>query len=513
MRTALLAMVCLFGACVTIAGVLWYQNRTRFMGLSLIFAGFGLQSGGVLLIALRGVVPNLLTIGLGNILALLGAYAVLFGLERLVGNVRSRWLDVALLTAYSVMFTWFSFGEVPVTTRVYASSIGLMLVFVRGAWLMFWGVEPRLRPATRYVGITFAGLLVMYGARIVGVATLGEGLEFMQAGSFDVFVIMLTGVAAVTMALLIVLMINNLLDAELKTQQGLLATAFRASPNALVMTRMDGAAVHEVNQAFLDLTGYVREEVIDHPSRDLLLWEHWDDRDEVVRTLQAGGQVRGREFPFRNRHGESIVGMVSAEAVTVDGVEYMLLSIVDVTQRIRMEEEVRDLAMRDQLTGLYNRRGFFTIAEHMVRDAKRRRVRLHVVFLDCDGLKMLNDLRGHEAGDRALVGAAELLRTTFRSADLIARVGGDEFVVCLYEQEEALSDGVLARLSSALDAQRATEPGAWLDLSWGTSVLDPKDDETLDAALAAADERMYRHKSAKRASGATGGLASSQVGR
>ncbi len=513
MRTALLAMVCLFGACVTIAGVLWYQNRTRFMGLSLIFAGFGLQSGGVLLIALRGVVPNLVTIGLGNILALLGAYTVLFGLERLVDSVRSRWVDVALLTVYSVLFTWFSFGVVPVETRVYVSSAALMMVFARAAWFMLWGVEPRLRSTTLHVGITFVGLLAIYGARILGVAILGEGSEFMQAGSFDVFVIMITGVAAVTMALLIVLMINNLLDAELKTQQGLLATAFRASPNALVMTRMDGAAVHEVNQAFLDLTGYAREEVIGRPSRDLLLWERWDDRDEVVRELHAGRSVRGREFGFRNRHGQSLVGMVSGEAVTVDGVEYMLLSIVDVTERIRMEEEVRDLAMRDQLTGLYNRRGFFTIAEHMVRDAKRRGVRLHVVFLDCDGLKVLNDLRGHEAGDRALVGAADLLRATFRSADLIARVGGDEFVVCFYEQDDVVSETVLARLSSALDAQRATEPGAWLDLSWGTSVLDPGDDETLDAVLARADERMYQHKSAKRTSGAAGDLASPQVGR
>lgn len=506
-------MVCLFGACVAIAGALWHQSRARFMGMGLIFAGFVMQSGGVMLIALRDVIPSLLSIGLGNILALLGAYTVLFGLERLAGSARGRLLDLTLLTLYAVLFTWFSFGGVPVRTRVYASSIALMLIFARAAWFLIWGVEPRLRPATRYVGVAFIGLLALYGARIVGVAVLGEGSEFMQAGSFDVVMIMLTAVAAVTIALLIVLMINNLLDAELRTQQGLLATAFRASPNALVMTRTDGAAVHEVNQAFLDLTGYAREEVIGRPTRDLVLWERWNDRDEVVDELHAGRSVRGREFGFRNRHGQSIVGMVSAEAVAVDGVEYMLLSIVDVTERKRMEEEVRDLAMRDQLTGLYNRRGFFTIAEHMVRDAKRRGIRLHVVFLDCDGLKALNDLRGHEAGDRALVGSADLLRTTFRSADLIARVGGDEFVVCFYEQDDVMSEGVLARLSEALDAQRTTEPGAWLDLSWGTLVLDPTSGDTLDTALARADERMYRHKTAKRSSGAPGDLASSQVGR
>lgn len=507
MRTALLAMVCLFGACVTIAGVLWHQNRTRFKGMSLIFAGFLTQCLGILVIALRGVLPNLLTIGMGNILALLGAYGVLLGLERLVGCARTRWLDAALLVAYSALFVWFSLGGVAVETRVYASSIALMAVFARAAWLMLAGVEPWLRHSTRYVGLAFVALFGVYGARIFGVWLLGEGSDFMQAGSFDVVIIMLTGVAAVTMALLIVLMINDLLDTELQTQQGLLATAFRASPNALVMTRMDGTAVYEVNEAFLDLTGYSREEVIGRPSRDLVLWERWDDRDEVVNELREGRPVRGREFGFRNRHGESLVGMVSGEAVAVDGVEYMLVSIVDVTERKRMEEEVRELSLRDQLTGLYNRRGFFTIAEHIVRDAGRRGTPVHVVFLDCDGLKALNDLHGHEAGDRALVAAADLLRATFRSADLIARVGGDEFVVCFYEQDGTTADSALTRLADALAARSAEPSAAWLDLSWGASMLDPASGESLDDALGRADERMYQHKSAKRASGAYADLA------
>lgn len=513
MRTALLAMVGLFGACITIAGVLWRQNRTRFMGMSLIFAGFLTQCGGVLLIALRGVVPDLLTIGAGNILTLLGAYGVLLGLERLVGCARNRWPDAVLLVGYSVAFVVFSARGVPVDTRVYVSSAALMAVFLRAAWLMLAGVEPWSRRSTRYVGLAFVVLFIVYAARIIGVWQLGEGSDFMEATSFDVVIIMFTGVAAVTMALLIVLMINDLLDSELQTQQGLLATAFRASPGALAMTRMDGTAVQEVNQAFLDLTGYSRDEVIGQPSRDLVLWERWEDRDELVDELRAGRSVKGREFAFRNRHGEPLVGMVSGEAVTVDGVEYMLLSIVDVTERKRMEEEVRDLAMRDQLTGLYNRRGFFTIAEHMVRDATRRGTRLHIVFLDCDGLKTLNDIQGHEAGDRALVAAAGLLQSTFRSADLIARVGGDEFVVCFYDQDDGASDGVLDRLSEALSAQQAAGPGVWLDLSWGASVLEPGHEDTLDAVLARADERMYRHKTAKRAGGAPGDLASSQVGR
>jgi len=72
---------------------------------------------------------------------------------------------------------------------------------------------------------------------------------------------------------------------------------------------------------------------------------------------------------LRSRTGEQVIGMISAEALCSDGEEYMVTSIVDISERKRMEDEVRELAIRDQLTGLYNRRGFFTVVGHMAREA------------------------------------------------------------------------------------------------------------------------------------------------
>lgn len=173
----------------------------------------------------------------------------------------------------------------------------------------------------------------------------------------------------------------------------------------------------------------------------------------------------------------------------------MVTSIVDISERKRMEDEVRELAIRDQLTGLYNRRGFFTVVGHMAREAERFGVRLRVVFLDCDRLKVLNDTRGHDEGDRALVNAAVLLRETFRGSDVIARMGGDEFAVCFSEQDDAMADAVLARLGAAVRAGRdAAGDEPWVDLSWGWAVYDPTADDTIDDALARADVRMYEHK-------------------
>jgi len=104
-------------------------------------------------------------------------------------------------------------------------------------------LSTRLRPLTRYVGLNFASLAVLYGVRLVFTSVVGVEGEFMNAGALEIVVMMLTGVAVVTMALLIVLMINSMLSAELQTQERLLATAFRASPSALVLSRLDGSAI------------------------------------------------------------------------------------------------------------------------------------------------------------------------------------------------------------------------------------------------------------------------------
>lgn len=150
--------------------------------------------------------------------------------------------------------------------------------------------------------------------------------------------------------------------------------------------------------------------------------------------------------------------------------------------------EVFRQSVTDELTALYNRRGFFKRAEQelsVLRDKGRTGM---VLFLDLDGLKELNDREGHDSGDALLVEAADLLRRLFREQDVLARVGGDEFAVFVPGYSEV--DRVMDRLRGA--------PGR-VRLSIGAAVFDPQAPRSLYELLGAADAAMYEDKRSRRA--------------
>lgn len=167
-------------------------------------------------------------------------------------------------------------------------------------------------------------------------------------------------------------------------------------------------------------------------------------------------------------------------------------------ERQRRLTELRAVALVDELTGLYNRRGFLALAQQQLRIADRLSSRLCQIFVDLDGLKRINDTLGHPAGDRALAEAAELLRETFRDCDVIARVGGDEFAVLTMDSTDDDAAAMLARL-----ADRVAAHNAWLDrdfaisLSTGVALYDGATPSSVGELLARADAWMYTHKRSK----------------
>jgi diguanylate cyclase (GGDEF)-like protein len=161
------------------------------------------------------------------------------------------------------------------------------------------------------------------------------------------------------------------------------------------------------------------------------------------------------------------------------------------------EQEIRELSLRDSLTGLYNRRGVSILAEQKIKEANRGRSRLHLTLVDSDGLKEINDTLGHQEGDRALVDTAKVLQATFRESDVIARVGGDEFVVFSLESADLGADIFLTRLKNNIAAFNEGQGRPYrLAMSWGTAVYDPTNPRSLDQLLAEADRLMYQHKRA-----------------
>jgi len=207
------------------------------------------------------------------------------------------------------------------------------------------------------------------------------------------------------------------------------------------------------------------------------------DQDDTVtvRAIKAGAE-------------ECIAGDWMNGALLVRAIRYAI-------ERHQLQMALRAMALVDDLTGLYNRRGFQTLARQHMKMADRMRKRVSHIFVDLDGLKEINDALGHREGDLALIETADLLKETFRESDIIARIGGDEFVVLALETVGLAQEHWVTRLQDNLTRRNERPDRRYrLSLSMGIAYYDPDFPCPLDDLLDRADALMYEQKRTKRPS-------------
>jgi diguanylate cyclase (GGDEF)-like protein len=169
--------------------------------------------------------------------------------------------------------------------------------------------------------------------------------------------------------------------------------------------------------------------------------------------------------------------------------------------RQQAEEVIHNSSITDELTSLLNRRGFFTLAEQQLKIARRTGREMVLLFADLDKLKLVNDTLGHAEGDQALRETATILKNTFRESDIIARIGGDEFVMLAVETPENNAGILRKHLQEKVDAYNSKENVPYkLSLSFGVVRFDPRVPATIDELLIQADAVMYEEKQGKNSS-------------
>lgn len=180
------------------------------------------------------------------------------------------------------------------------------------------------------------------------------------------------------------------------------------------------------------------------------------------------------------------------DAVAVD--EALKRAAIWAVKQSLLDREIRSLAITDELTGFFNRRGFLAAATQQLKLAHRDRQNVLLLFCDVDHLKNINDTFGHKEGDAALIRTADGLEETFRNSDVLARLGGDEFAVLAWEASIPDLRTILARLEKNLLKASADEPRFKLSLSIGVARFDPQSPISLSELMSRADQDMYRHK-------------------
>lgn len=253
-----------------------------------------------------------------------------------------------------------------------------------------------------------------------------------------------------------------------------------------------------VNAEFCRMTGYSAEELSSMTFNDLT---HPQDRTvdagKFAKTLEPGAPVYETEKRYVRKDGKTIWVHVSASVVRDSrGKPLHTAGIVqDITDRKRMEDEIRHLAHHDTLTGLPNRRLFNDIVAVEIAQAERNRKKLALLFLDLDRFKDINDTLGHEAGDQLLREVASRLKSLLRRSDSIGRIGGDEFTIVLADigRTEAVSDIARKIMESFRRPFLISGQELQVTASVGISIC-PDDAVSLDTLFRNSDAAMYRAK-------------------
>jgi diguanylate cyclase (GGDEF)-like protein/PAS domain S-box-containing protein len=246
-------------------------------------------------------------------------------------------------------------------------------------------------------------------------------------------------------------------------------------------------------------TNSVAEELVKKPRSELL----GRDLREVLPGLETSFFYDNYERALREQvpvHFQGASHMVDAwlDVRAYPSPDGLTILFRDDTERHQTEERLRSLSILDELTGLYNRRGFFTLAEQHCKLAERNRRGALLVFLDLDGLKQINDTLGHVAGDQAIVAVSEALRQSFRESDILGRLGGDEFAALALETDLGVGPRLLERLRACLEEYNAASTLIRsLAVSVGTAYFDPNDHCGIEELIARADREMYEEKRRK----------------
>ncbi len=269
---------------------------------------------------------------------------------------------------------------------------------------------------------------------------------------------------------------------------------------SIIYSYSDKRGIFYYSSRWENILGYSSKAFLEKPD----LWKiyiHPEDHNKVIQVIKDISEGKHFNIEYRIKDNRDIWHWFEDRSISISkqNNETIINGLAtDITKRKMMEQEIREMSITDQLTELYNRRGFLTLAEQQLKSAKRSKKRMTLLFLDSDGLKSINDALGHEEGDKALNDTADILRQTFRESDIIARIGGDEFAVLAVDSADMNSEIITLRLQQNVDNFNAKKYRQYnISLSWGSAIYDPDSALSLNKLMSLADELMYAQKRVK----------------
>lgn len=267
---------------------------------------------------------------------------------------------------------------------------------------------------------------------------------------------------------------------------------------AIIILTEDMQCVY-VNPEGVAHTGYTDEELSAMDINELI---HQDDREMAEKKffeMISGERTTPYECRMITKDGRIEWVLRNATAIFFRNKPAYLIHCLAITERKTKEERAKLQSLTDQMTGLLNRRGFHVYADQVVKTSRRTKQTFLLLYIDLDGLKQINDTLGHKYGDKAIIEAAQVLKDVFRESDVIARVGGDEFLVIAQSHKDEQPAAVVGRLQNEIERCNGMGMRAYvLSMSIGSIISDPESTDSIEELILEADEIMYREKTTKK---------------
>jgi len=292
------------------------------------------------------------------------------------------------------------------------------------------------------------------------------------------------------------------LEQELRASEQRYRSLFGINFDAVAIVRRSGGQMRDVSQAYCEMMGWTREQVLGRTMAELGVWVEIRDGEALLEAAARDGICRNFQAQLKRKNGEEFRAAVAASEIEVDGEACLLIVVRDVSEIRRAEQQIESLANFDALTGLPNRRMLVEQLRRPARSVRAARLKRGLLAIDIDGFKKFNDMLGFATGDRLLQMIAHQLSHSLRKVDTVARVGGDEFMVMVEEMSEgAEAAGVEAECIARKIMSAVEQPlnvdgvDRFVTCSIGISLFD-RSIASPDTALQQAEIAVYHAKSA-----------------
>ncbi|NTV36666.1 MAG: PAS domain S-box protein, partial [Anaerolineaceae bacterium] len=356
MRTVLFSFVLTNTICLLVIFLLYRDQRRRTPEIKFWLIDYVFNFVMMILMNLRGLIPDFLSIIVANVLVVAGTMLLVYGLEIYVHKRGPQIQNVIILIVFTLVHAYFTYVQVSLTARNINITAATLLIMAQAAWLMLRRVGPEFRNQARLVGLVSLAYCVVFSVRIFFEATIPQSNDMFRANTFTTLAMIAYQMLFIALTYALFLMVNRQLVAELegelverkKANEALIesenkfALIFQNSPDALAITSIENGGIIEVNESFYRISEFTHDELVGKNTVELNLWVSPTDRDEYIDLLRQKGRIFNYETNFCKKSGKLFTAWISSGIIQLKDSICVLNVIHDVSDRVMAEQALRE---------------------------------------------------------------------------------------------------------------------------------------------------------------------------